>query len=139
MRDNTYTIVMVGPPAIGKSKAIRRLTGKHIPRQYEPTVGAEYYTATILLKDERVIDLEIWDVAGNDQLSGDRSELYQKADGVIVLYRDKVSVNSYLREINNAVDKELHMKTFITHIDDINTHRRFYRCLRFVSTNVASN
>ncbi|XP_008197180.2 ras-related protein Rab-28-like [Tribolium castaneum] len=59
-------IVVVGEPSVGKTSIIRRFCYDDFTRQYNQTVGADFYIRRISLPGRQEITVRITDVGGNE-------------------------------------------------------------------------
>jgi len=59
-----YKIVLVGDAGVGKTHILNRYIKGNLPKNPAPTIGVEFATRTITLKDGSRIKAQIWDTAG---------------------------------------------------------------------------
>ncbi|MCK4483779.1 MAG: GTP-binding protein [Candidatus Thorarchaeota archaeon] len=80
-----YKIVVVGSGAVGKTSLILRFTTGAFRESYIRTLGAGFAFKNLDV-DNRLIKLQIWDLAGQPQMKKVRSNFYTGASGVIFIY-----------------------------------------------------
>lgn len=84
---NRYTLILIGPPQVGKSRCALRLSCNRYPKKdvYSPTIGADFCTRE-LVKDDIMTRFSIWDVSGGNGYRSTMDILKQKADGLCLCY-----------------------------------------------------
>ena len=80
-----YKIVVVGSGAVGKTSLILRFTTGAFRETYIQTLGAGFAFKNLDV-DNRLVKLQIWDLAGQPQMKKVRSNFYAGASGVIFIY-----------------------------------------------------
>ncbi|KAH0788095.1 small GTP-binding protein [Histomonas meleagridis] len=65
----TYKVVMVGNSGVGKTTIINRIYSGNFLENHVPTTGSQYVTITSKV-DERIVNLELWDTAGQEAYRG---------------------------------------------------------------------
>ena len=76
-------IIVVGEAGIGKTTLSNYYVNKEIKKKNEPTIGIEYYTKEIELEN-KIIKLNIWDTAGQEEY-GKITKLYYRGANVVLL------------------------------------------------------
>ncbi|OHS92742.1 GTP-binding protein ryh1 [Tritrichomonas foetus] len=59
-------VVFLGAAGVGKTSIINRFMYDQFTRNYETTVGIDYFTKPMNV-DDRTVNLQIWDTAGQEQ------------------------------------------------------------------------
>ncbi|MCK5301610.1 MAG: GTP-binding protein [Candidatus Thorarchaeota archaeon] len=80
-----YKIVVVGSGAVGKTSLILRFTTGAFRETYIQTLGAGFAFKNLDV-DNRLVKLQIWDLAGQPEMKKVRSNFYTGASGVIFIY-----------------------------------------------------
>ena len=60
-------VILVGDAAVGKTCLVSRYIKGTIPKQKTPTVGVEFATKAVELRDNVIIKAQIWDTAGQEK------------------------------------------------------------------------
>ena len=80
-------IIVIGDSSVGKTNFIFRfIEGKFNPA-YVTTVGFDYKSKIIKLpKSKKRVKVQIWDTAGQERYNAINKNLFQKVQGVIIMY-----------------------------------------------------
>jgi len=91
-----FKLVLLGASSVGKScLALRFVKGQFIENN-ESTIGAAFFTQSVVLKDGSQIKFEIWDTAGQERYHSLTPMYYRTAQAAIVAY-DITNNESFLR------------------------------------------
>ncbi len=93
MIDYKFKIIVVGDPGVGKTSLILRYTNNAFRRSYIPTLGV-HVSDKIFKIDDSIIQLVIWDLAGQSKFDTMRHQFYLGSDGVILVF-DLTNPNSF--------------------------------------------
>lgn len=87
----TFKIALVGDGGVGKTTYLKRLVDGEFEKRYIPTIGAEIYDMELHPPTTR---FQIWDTAGQEKYSGERTNYYKNAAAAIIMF-DTTSLVSY--------------------------------------------
>ena len=80
-------VVLLGESGVGKTSIISKYTQNIFKSQRLPTTGANFVTKRIILEDEnKSINFEIWDTAGQEQYRSLAKVFYRNSDVCILVY-----------------------------------------------------
>lgn len=85
--DIIYKVIVIGDPAIGKTSLIRKFVKNQFEKDYLPTVGVSISKESIEMEIEGkkvIINLLLWDLAGQPQFYLLHKVYYNGANGVIL-------------------------------------------------------
>lgn len=107
-----YKIVLVGDAGVGKTHIINRYVKGQLPHAIIPTIGIEFATKTVTLRDGGMIKTQIWDTAGQEKYRSITSAHYRKAVGAFLVYditkeKSFESVQRWLQEIRLHADRDI--------------------------------
>ncbi len=85
LRRNYLKVVLAGDQAVGKTSIRKRYLGESFEGKYMLTIGTEFSLKKIKVNDV-MVNLQIWDLAGQQQFKAVRSLYYQGSSGAILVY-----------------------------------------------------
>ncbi|XP_058635564.1 uncharacterized protein rab44 [Onychostoma macrolepis] len=80
-----FNVVMVGNSCVGKTSFIRRFHEGQFTEDYRSTIGVDTCVQTLALPDSTV-KLQIWDTAGQERFHSITTQVFHKADGLLLMY-----------------------------------------------------
>ncbi|UCE15075.1 MAG: GTP-binding protein [Candidatus Heimdallarchaeota archaeon] len=80
-----YKIVLAGDGAVGKTSLINRFVTGAFAGDYKATIGVAI-TAKSLIVNDKEVNLQIWDVAGQTLFRQFRKKFYTKAEGALLVF-----------------------------------------------------
>ena len=86
-------LIVAGDHEVGKTSLVRRYLGKGFSPKYDPTLGVDILSKNYK-KDNLIIDLRIWDLAGQI-LFRDLSSGYIKGADLVIIVYDVSRTDSY--------------------------------------------
>ena len=103
--DFVFKLIIVGEPSVGKSAICQQLTQKKFTNDYKTTIGIDFKTTYIMLKNGSKIKCQLWDTAGQEAYRSIIKSYYRNIAGAILVYdiSDKTSFDKlpyWLNEIN---------------------------------------
>jgi len=85
MAEYTFRVAVVGDPAVGKTRLVKRLTTGEYTRIHYPTLGVEASTYLVHTTSGR-IQFDIRDCAGSDRFGGHLSGFFRGANAAISVF-----------------------------------------------------
>ena len=71
---------------MGKTCLVSRYVKNQLPRKVEPTIGVEFATKNVIMKDGATVKAQIWDTAGQEKYRAITVAHYRKALGALIVY-----------------------------------------------------
>jgi small GTP-binding protein len=108
-------LVVIGDSGVGKTNFIFQFTEGRFSNVHVTTVGFDYKSKIIKLPNrKKVIKLQIWDTAGQERYMAINKNLFQKVQGIILMYdlsnRDSFEhVQSWINLIKKNVSNKVIM------------------------------
>ena len=105
----TLKILTLGDSSAGKTCIIFRYVDNNFPKNNMPTLGIEYKTKSILIKNQS-IKLQIWDTAGQERYHKVlATTFYRRANGIVLVYdlNEKNTfyhVENWMKQIRQKAD-----------------------------------
>ncbi|GKT36286.1 Small GTPase like protein [Aduncisulcus paluster] len=80
-----YKLVFLGQGSAGKTSIINRFIYSRFDVLYHPTLGLDFLSKSVYLED-RVVNLQIWDTAGQEKFKALAASYVRDCVGAIVVY-----------------------------------------------------
>ncbi|KAL4460416.1 hypothetical protein ABPG74_000167 [Tetrahymena malaccensis] len=137
-----YKIVLVGDAGVGKTHIINRYVKGQLPHAIIPTIGIEFATKTVTLRDGGTIKTQIWDTAGQEKYRSITSAHYRKAVGALLVYdvtkeKSFESIQRWLEEIRLHADKDIVLMLVGNKVDLIHKNPEQRKVSKIEATNFA--
>lgn len=87
--ESIFKVIVVGDPAVGKTSLLTKFATKKFKTQYIPTVGVNIVKEQVDIKEdgkEALVNLMLWDVAGQPQFYMLHKPYFNGADGMIFVF-----------------------------------------------------
>jgi small GTP-binding protein len=87
--ESIFKVIVIGDPAVGKTSLLTKFTTKKFKTQYIPTVGVNIVKEQVTIKEDHediLINLLLWDVAGQPQFYMLHKPYFNGADGMILVF-----------------------------------------------------
>lgn len=81
----TLKILTLGDSTVGKSSLLVRYTQNKFHQNYLTTVGIDFQSKSVNYNNKK-LDLQIWDSAGQEKYRSIAKQYYQKANGILLIY-----------------------------------------------------
>ena len=108
-------LVIIGDSSVGKTNFIFQFTEGRFSTFHVATVGFDYKSRIIKLpSNKKKVKLQIWDTAGQERYMALNKNLFQKVQGIILMYdltnRDSFeNLNSWLNLVTQNVSNKIIM------------------------------
>lgn len=113
--DERIQLIMVGESGVGKTSLIRRYTNNIFNTNHLETIGIEFFNKEERINDQ-IIQIKLWDTAGQEIFHSLTKNFYRKADGIIIVYdiTNKESferIQDWVKSVYDNIDtyKEIQM------------------------------
>ena len=80
-----FKITVVGDGAVGKTSLIKRYTTNTFEKDYISTLGMQFSRYEEIVNGE-MVELFLWDLAGQESFSSLRDKFYQGSSGAIIVF-----------------------------------------------------
>lgn len=102
---NKFKLIVIGDPGVGKTSTILRFTDNAFSRTYIPTMGINITDKSFRV-DNTLIELILWDIAGQIKFQTMRKHFYQGAKGIILIFdltnpTSFESISAWYKDIKN--------------------------------------
>uniref|UniRef100_A0A8C1K418 small monomeric GTPase n=1 Tax=Cyprinus carpio TaxID=7962 RepID=A0A8C1K418_CYPCA len=119
-----FNVVMVGNSCVGKTSFIRRFHEGLFTEDYRSTIGVDTFKETVELPD-RTVRLQIWDTAGQERFHSITTQLFHKADGLLLMYditcsKSFISVRDWISQARERAPDDVIMMLLGNKNDSVN-------------------
>ena len=80
-----YKVILAGEGAVGKTTLINRFITGSFSTDYKATIGVQIFSKKIIIED-REINLQIWDLAGQRFFKKIRTRFFRNASGALLVF-----------------------------------------------------
>ena len=84
--DYLIRLVLLGDSTVGKTNLVLRFTENVFSDNSLPTLGQDFKSKLITLKSKKTAKINIWDTGGQERYMSINKSIYQKVDGVMLVY-----------------------------------------------------
>ena len=60
----SLTVILIGDVSVGKTCLLSRYLKNQLPKTVGPTIGVEFATKNVSMKDGATVKAQLWDTAG---------------------------------------------------------------------------
>jgi small GTP-binding protein len=115
--DYKFKIVLAGDPGVGKTSSILRFTNNAFNRTYIPTLGVNITEKDIEIEND-LIELVLWDIAGQAKFKRMRTHFYQGSEGVLLVfdlsnYKSFENIQNWYEDIQTNISRKYRIIGFI--------------------------
>ena len=109
-----YKILLLGDSTVGKTCFLLRYTDDTFLDLHMATIGLDYRLKTMILDDQKIVKVQLWDTAGQDKFRAITRNYYKGARGIILIY-DVTNIKSYenIKKWINEIKEEISEKVTI--------------------------
>ena len=106
-----YKILLLGDSTVGKTCFLLRYVDDSFLDLHMATIGLDYRLKTLILEEQKIVKVQLWDTAGQDKFRAITRNYYKGASGIILIF-DVTNVKSYenikkwINEIKEEIKKE---------------------------------
>ncbi|MGV9172478.1 MAG: Rab family GTPase [Promethearchaeia archaeon] len=80
-----FKIILIGDPMVGKTSTVLYFTNKAFRRSYLPTLGVSVTKKEVTFENV-VVQLVIWDIAGQEKFQNVRLDFYSGSKGIFLVF-----------------------------------------------------
>ena len=81
-----FLVILVGDASVGKTCLLNQYLKGALPRNPAPTIGVEFATKNVVLKNGGTVKAQIWDTAGQERYRAICLAHYRRALGALLVY-----------------------------------------------------
>ena len=109
-----YKILLLGDSTVGKTCFLLRYVDDSFLDLHVATIGLDYRLKTLILDEQKIVKVQLWDTAGQDKFRAITRNYYKGASGIILIF-DVTNVKSYenIKKWINEIKEEISEKVAI--------------------------
>ncbi|MHA1977883.1 MAG: Rab family GTPase [Candidatus Hodarchaeales archaeon] len=81
-----YKVVLAGEGAVGKTTLINRFVTGSFSADYKATIGVQIFSKLVNLDNDKEVNLQLWDIAGQTLFRNLRTKFFQNASGALLVF-----------------------------------------------------
>ena len=119
-----YKILLLGDSTVGKTCFLLRYMDDSFLDLHMATIGLDYRLKTMILEDQKIVKVQLWDTAGQDKFRAITRNYYKGANGIILIF-DVTNENSYenikkwVNEIKEEISENVEIVLIGNKIDNV--------------------
>ena len=79
-------IIVIGDMGTGKTSIIRKFVDGNFSQFYKMTIGVDFSNKVVQWNDKTSVDVQLWDIAGQERFGGMTGVYYRESVGAIVVF-----------------------------------------------------
>lgn len=116
-RTYQFKIILIGDPMVGKTSTVLYFTNKAFRRSYLPTLGVSVTKKEVTF-DNIIVQLVIWDIAGQEKFHAVRQDFYSGSKGIFLVFdltnRTSFSnIQKWYEDVNKNISDEEEIIGFV--------------------------
>ena len=103
-----YKILLLGDSTVGKTCFLLRFMEDSFIDLHMATIGLDYKLKTMILEEQKIVKVQIWDTAGQDKFRAITRNYYKGASGIILIF-DVTNIKSFenIKKWINEIKEEI--------------------------------
>ena len=119
-----YKILLLGDSTVGKTCFLLRYTDNTFLDLHMSTIGLDYRLKTMILDNQRIVKVQLWDTAGQDKYRAITRNYYRGAHGIILLYdvtNEKTydNIKKWITSIKEEISDQICIVLIANKIDNV--------------------
>jgi len=78
-------IIIIGEPGVGKTSLVKKFISGQFSRDYRASIGTNIFIKKLNLDNDKLVSIQIWDIAGQERWIHMRPTYYRGAHGAIIV------------------------------------------------------
>ena len=103
--EHLYKVILIGSMSVGKTSLMQQYAHDKVSLSIAPTVGVEFATRSVKLRDGNTVKCQLWDTAGQERYRAVCSAHYKRAMGALIVY--DITNRSTFEELDNWIQSLL--------------------------------
>ncbi|UCC19763.1 MAG: GTP-binding protein [Promethearchaeota archaeon] len=86
MAEFSFKVIIIGPPAVGKTSLLNRFVHNEFKMKYSLTIGVDFLTKSVEYEPLKIAKLQIWDIGAQERFKFLHRSFYEGAFGALVVF-----------------------------------------------------
>ena len=78
-------LIIIGEPGVGKTSLVKKFVSGQFTSDYRASIGTNLFIKKLNLGSEKIVTIQIWDIAGQERWTKMRHIYYRGANGVLIV------------------------------------------------------
>ncbi len=106
-----YKVLLLGPPAVGKTSLWDRFINKSFKEDYAMTIGVQVSTRDVTFRNATV-KLTVWDIGGQARFKDLRKKFYFGTEGALLIFdltkqETFREIEGWIKEVNEVLEYKI--------------------------------
>lgn len=124
-----YKILLLGPPAVGKTSLWNQFINQTFKEDYTETIGVQISVKELTFRNA-IVSLNVFDIGGQARFKDLRKNFYKGTEGALLVFdltREKTfyELEDWITELNGVIGKEVPFLLIGNKSDLIKKNRKF--------------
>ncbi|MFX1240773.1 MAG: Rab family GTPase [Promethearchaeota archaeon] len=112
MPEYSFKVILIGPPAVGKTSLLNRFVHNEFDLSYKLTIGVDFLTKTLEYEPSNIARLQIWDIGAQERFKFLHRSFYEGAFGALVVFdlsRQQTfsGMKTWISEMHNILTEDI--------------------------------
>ena len=108
----SFKVILIGDVWVGKTCLLSRYLKNTLPKKVGNTIGVEFATKNVTMKDGATVKAQLWDTAGQEKYRAITVAHYRKALGCLIVYditnrKTFNNVKYWLQSLLDSAEQEI--------------------------------
>ena len=119
-----YKILLLGDSTVGKTCFLLRFMEDSFIDLHMATIGLDYKLKTMILEEQKIVKVQIWDTAGQDKFRAITRNYYKGASGIILIFdvtniKSFENIKKWINEIKEEISENVSIVLIGNKIDNV--------------------
>ena len=119
-----YKILLLGDSTVGKTCFLLRFMEDSFIDLHMATIGLDYKLKTMILEEQKIVKVQIWDTAGQNKFRAITRNYYKGASGIILIFdvtniKSFENIKKWINEIKEEISENVSIVLIGNKIDNV--------------------
>ena len=112
MVEFSFKVIIVGPPAVGKTSLLNRFVHNEFKMKYSLTIGVDFLTKNVEYEPLKIAKLQIWDIGAQERFKFLHRSFYEGAFGALVVFdlsrqQTFLGIKAWISEMSSIIKDDI--------------------------------